>query len=140
MEDNMDKRIISERKEFFSSDIADVWDIITNVYDSSWRSDIKKTVASHDGKSFVEVTEKNFETTFIVAQKVKNQCFELTFKNKNMHGRFFSEYKEVGSGCEVTFTETVFLNNFFMKLLAIPYLKAQQKKYCKDIKKALNEI
>ena len=136
----MENKVISERKENFASDISVVWDAITNIYESNWRSDIEKTVVNYDGTEFVEYTNKGFETTFKITIKEKDSRYELTFENKNMTGRFYSTFAKVGNGCEVTFTETVFVNNVFMKLLARTYLNSQQKKFCYDLKQILGEI
>ena len=136
----MENKVISERVESFKSDISMVWDAVTNIYDSNWRSDLEKIVVNYDGTEFVEYTKKGFETKFKIAIKEKDSRYELTFENKNMKGRFYSKFVKVGNGCEVTFTETVVLNNAFMKLLARTYLTSQQKKFSHDLKKALKEI
>lgn len=57
-----------------------------------------------------------------------------------MKGRWIGTFKELPNGqIELDFTEEIEVNSLIMKLLAKPYLKSQQKRYMRDLKKELNK-
>ncbi len=69
-------------------------------------------------------------------EKLKEYIFEL--ENTNIKGKWIGIFNEKSDGqIELDFTEEIEANNILLKLLAKTYLKKQQKRYIKDLKKAL---
>ena len=124
----------------FKSDISAVWNIVTNLHDTSWRSDISKTEVLENEMGFVEYSGKDFSTRFMITRKEPMTNYAFTIENKNMQGNWTGVFKETSTGTTIEFTECVEIKNPVMKLLAKGYLKKQQALYIKDLKKALGEL
>lgn len=124
------------RKEFFPCDIQRVWDIVTSLEHTAWRSDISKVEIIND-KQFVEYTKDGYPTTFTVTDKEQYKRWEFDMENGNMKGHWTGVFLPEKEGTEIDFTEEVTVKNPIMKLFAKPYLKKQQGTYIKDLRKAL---
>ena len=122
----------------FKSKVEKVWDVVTNNEDYQWRSDVKCLEIIND-EEFIEHTESDFETHFIITKKEYCKQYEFDLQNKNMKGHWTSTFEKTPQGCVVVFTEVVEVRNMVMKLMAKPYLKKQQRKYRDDLYKKLQE-
>lgn len=126
-------------KKQFHCDKDKLWDVITDNYNYSWRSDLSK-IDIIDEKHFIEYGKNNFPTYFTITAKEKLKEYKFNLENANFKGKWIGIFKELPNGnIELDFTEEIEVKNFIMKLLAKFYLKSQQKKYMKDLEKELNK-
>ena len=131
--------IQSNIKKQFSCDRNKLWDIITDNSNYVWRSDLSK-IEIIDDTHFVEYTKNNFPTYFTITSKEKLKEYKFDLENTNLKGKWIGIFKELPNGnIELDFTEEIEVNNFIMKIFAKSYLKSQQKRYMKDLERALNE-
>ncbi len=130
--------IKSSVKKEISCDIDRLWNLVTNNNCYSWRSDLSK-IEIIDDTHFIEYTKNNFKTYFTIISKVKNKEYKFNIENKNMKGKWIGIFKKLENGnVQLDFTEEIEVNNYIMKLIAKLYLKNQQKRYIRDLKKELN--
>ena len=123
----------------FSCDRNKLWDIITDNSNYVWRSDLSK-IEIIDDTHFVEYTKNNFPTYFTITSKEKLKEYKFDLENTNLKGKWIGIFKELPNGnIKLDFTEEIEVNSFIMKLLAKSYLKSQQKRYMRDLERALNE-
>ena len=126
-------------KKEFNCDKDKLWNIITDNTNYSWRSDLSK-IEIIDNTHFVEYAKNNFPTYFTITAKEKLKEYKFDLENTNLKGKWIGIFKELPNGnIELDFTEEIEVNNFIMKLLAKTYLKSQQKRYMRDLGKALNK-
>ena len=131
--------IRSNIKKQFSCDRNKLWDIITDNSNYEWRSDLSK-IEIIDDTHFVEYTKNNFPTYFTITSKEKLKEYKSDLENTNLKGKWIGIFKELPNGnIELDFTEEIEVNNFIMKIFAKSYLKSQQKRYMRDLKKELNK-
>ena len=131
--------IQSNIKKQFSCDRNKLWDIITDNSNYEWRSDLSK-IEIIDDTHFVEYTKNNFPTYFTITSKEKLKEYKFDLENANLKGKWIGIFKELPNGnIELDFTEEIEVNNFIMKIFAKSYLKSQQKRYMRDLERALNE-
>mgnify|MGYP006939887502 CR=1 FL=1 len=131
--------IRSNIKKEFNCDKNKLWNIITDNANFAWRSDLSK-IEIIDNTHFVEYTKKNFPTYFTIISKEKLKVYKFELKNENLKGKWIGIFKELPNGnIELDFTEEIEVNSFIMKMLAKFYLKSQQKRYMRDLERALNK-
>ncbi len=131
--------IQSNIKKQFSCDRNKLWDIITDNSNYVWRSDLSK-IEIIDDTHFVEYTKNNFPTYFTITSKEKLKEYKFDLENTNLKGKWIGIFKELPNGnIELDFTEEIEVNNFIMKIFAKSYLKSQQKRYMRDLERALNK-
>ena len=131
--------IRSNIKKQFSCDRNKLWDIITDNSNYVWRSDLSK-IEIIDDTHFVEYTKNNFPTYFTITSKEKLKEYKFDLENTNLKGKWIGIFKELPNGnIELDFTEEIEVNNFIMKIFAKSYLKSQQKRYMRDLERALNK-
>ena len=131
--------VISIIKNQFHCDKVKLWDVITDNYNYSWRSDLSK-IDIIDEKHFIEYGKNNFPTYFTITAKEKLKEYKFNLENANLKWKWIGIFKELPNGnIELDFTEEIEVKNFIMKLLAKFYLKSQQKKYMKDLEKELKK-
>lgn len=121
----MKTNINSSKKELF--------EIITNNKEYSWRSDISKIETIDDNK-FIEYSKNKFKTYFTITLKKEFDEYKFDLENSNLKGKWTGIFKEISKDItELTLIEELKVNRYIMKLLAKPYLKRQQKRYIKDL-------
>ena len=131
--------IQSNIKKQFSCDRNKLWDIITDNSNYVWRSDLSK-IEIIDDTHFVEYTKNNFPTYFTITSKEKLKEYKFDLENTNLKGKWIGIFKELPNGnIELDFAEEIEVNNFIMKIFAKSYLKSQQKRYMRDLERALNK-
>ena len=131
--------IKSNIKKQFSCDKNKLWDIITDNSNYKWRTGLSK-IEIIDENHFIEYTKNNFPTYLTITAKEKLKEYKFDLENANLKGRWIGTFKELPNGqIELDFTEEIEVNSLIMKLLAKPYLKSQQKRYMRDLKKELNK-
>lgn len=129
----------SNTKKEFSCSAEDLWGIITNNTDYTWRSDLSR-IEIIDDKHFVEYTKNNFPAHFTITAKRQYEEYRFDIENANIKGKWIGLFRKLPNGnTELDFTEEIVTHNPVMKLLARPYLRSQQKRYLKDLGKRINK-
>lgn len=131
--------IKSNIKKIFNCDIEKIWNTVTDNSNFSWRSDLSN-IEITDDKRFTEYTKKNYPTYFTITSKVEFKEYKFDLENTNIKGKWTGLFNEQPDGSvELDFTEEIETDNIIMRILAKPYLKSQQKRYMRDLEKALNK-
>lgn len=130
---------ISNIKAIFPGDIQKVWEVVTNVKNYTWRSDLSKTEILNE-KQFVEYTKEGYTTTFTVTVAEPYKRWEFDMENGNMKGHWIGVFTQREGETEIDFTEDVIAKKFFMKPFIKPYLKKQQAQFISDLQKALQHL
>lgn len=129
----------SKKTVVLKSRIGQVWEVVTNLSDYSWRSDLQRIDVLEPGKKFVEYTKAGFPTIFVITRFEPPHRYEFTMDNANMTGTWTGLFRRAGEGCEADFTERVDVKKWIMKPFLPGYLKKQQEQYFNDLKAALGE-
>lgn len=127
---------ISTLEAHFPCEVAHIWDIMTNFDNCTWRSDIKR-IEVIDELHFIEYTQKNFATNFIITNMIPNQYWSFQMENDNMKGEWIGEFTYEHGTTILHLHEEVHAKKWFMKPFVKSYLKKQQTSYIRDVKKAL---
>lgn len=127
---------VSNVKATLSKDIQKVWEVVTDVENYTWRSDLGRTEVL-DKKQFVEYTKEGYATTFTVTAAEPYRRWEFDMENGNIKGHWTGIFTPKGDATEIDFTEDVTAKKFFMKPFIKPYLKKQQAQFISDLEKAL---
>lgn len=126
----------------FQAAPQDVWDIVTNNEDFSWRSDLMKIEIEKDGSEFTEYTKDGFSTHFIITEKTHLKRYAFKMENKNFTGDWIGLFRPVSDGgTELVFTEQLRFRSPFFELMSHMFLnlKKIQQIYMDDLRKRLNE-
>lgn len=125
----------------FACDIQSVWDTVTSLEETAWRSDLGRIEVLND-RQFVEYTEEGYATTFTVTAMEPCRRWEFDLENDNIKGHWTGIFTQKGEQTEISFTEEVAVKKPLLKLLMQPYLKTylkkQQAQYISDLRSALS--
>ena len=127
---------VSHIKAVFPVDVETIWNLVTNLEDYSWRSDLSRLEVLAEGK-FAEYTKDGFMTMFTITAEEPCRRWEFEMENDNMSGRWIGVFSREGSGTAIDFTEEVTAKKWFMKPFVKSFLKKQQAAYVRDLEKAL---
>lgn len=127
---------VSNIKTVLSADISKVWDVVTDVENYSWRSDLSRTELL-EKKQFVEYTKEGYPTTFTITSSVPYERWEFDMENSNMKGHWVGIFKPKGEKTEIEFTENVTVKKIFLRPFIKRYLRRQQALFVADLEKAL---
>lgn len=127
---------VSNIKTVLSADISKVWDVVTDVENYSWRSDLSRTELL-EKKQFVEYTKEGYPTTFTITSSVPYERWEFDMENSNMKGHWIGIFKPKGEKTEIEFTENVTVKKIFLRPFIKRYLRRQQALFVADLEKAL---
>lgn len=125
-------------KAVFACDVKKVWDIVTDLKEYSWRSDIER-IEILSGSRFVEYTKDGYATTFTITAKEPLKRWEFDLENTNMRGHWTGIFSRQENGTTIEFTEEVAVKKFFLKPFARMYLKKQQAAYIADLRQACRD-
>lgn len=117
--------------------IEEVWNKITNLHDFSWRSDLQN-VKIIDENNFVEISKNGIETHFEFTDFLKYKCWAFKIENENIVGTWVGKFYSHGNKTTLDFTEDIVSKNFIFKPFIGSYIRKQQRRYFKDLKKELN--
>ena len=127
---------VSNIKTVLSADISKVWDVVTDVENYSWRSDLSRTELLEKNQ-FVEYTKNGYPTTFTITASVPYERWEFDMENSNMKGHWIGIFKPKGEKTEIEFTENVTVKKIFLRPFIKRYLRRQQALFVADLEKAL---
>ena len=128
---------ISQMTREFPCGVEQVWNVVTNLEDTSWRSDLAR-VEVLSKTTFVEYTKSGFATTFTVTACEKPTFWAFRMENENMSGHWEGRFASTKAGTQVTFVESVTAKRWWMRPLVPGYLKRQQKAYLANLAKKLD--
>ncbi|MBD5112280.1 MAG: SRPBCC family protein [Ruminococcaceae bacterium] len=129
---------ISTVKATFQADVKEVWDIVTNLENYAWRSDLSRIEVISE-KRFTEYTKDGFSTEFTVTLTEQYRRWEFDLENANISGHWTGIFTSNGNQTTIEFIENVTAKKFFMKPLVKGFLKKQQAQYIEDLKRALEK-
>ena len=129
---------ISNVKATLQVDIERVWEIVTSLYDYSWRSDLSKIEILEDGKKFIEYTRSGYATTFTITAIEPMKRYEFDMENDNMSGHWIGLFSKIVGKTEISFMENIIPKKWIMKPFVGMYLKKQQDTYISDLRKAVS--
>ena len=125
-----------EMKVYFKSDVEKVFNVITNMKDCYWRSDLSKVECIDDGK-YIEYNRKNHPTKIIVTEYLKNIQFEYDIQNEYYKGHWCGQFAPLKDGGCVMYLLFYFESvSFLGKFINVDKF---EKRYIEDLKKELNE-
>ena len=125
-----------EMKVYFKSDVEKVFNVITNMKDCSWRSDLSKVECIDDGK-YIEYNGKNHPTKILVTEYLKNIQFEYDIQNEYYKGHWCGQFAPLKDGGCVMYLLFYFESvSFLGKFINVDKF---EKRYIEDLKKELNE-
>ena len=127
---------VSNIKTVLSADISKVWDVVTDVENYSWRSDLSRTELL-EKKQFVEYTKEGYPTTFTITSSVPYERWEFDMENSNMKGHWVGIFTPKEGKTEIEFTENVTVKKIFLRPSIKRYLRKQQTLFVADLEKAL---
>lgn len=127
---------VSNIKAVLSADISKVWDVVTEVENYSWRSDLSRTELL-EKKQFVEYTKEGYPTTFTITSSVPYERWEFDMENSNMKGHWVGIFTPKEGKTEIEFTENVTVKKIFLRPFIKRYLRRQQALFVADLEKAL---
>ncbi|BAQ23323.1 SRPBCC family protein [Streptococcus troglodytae] len=128
--------IKSNRKASFPYPIDQVWKLVTDLSNQTWRSDLDR-FEKVDESHFIEYTKEGIQTDFKVTKADLYKVWKLEFKNKNIQGTWIGTFQYQDGQTILDFTENVTVKNTLLKPFVWFYLRKQQKQYFRDLEKAL---
>ncbi len=123
-------------KAIFPCNIQKVWDVVTSIENTSWRSYLDKVEMINE-KQFIEYTKSGYSTIFTITAEEVLERWEFDMENGNMKGHWTGIFSQKNGQTEIDFTEDVTVKKPIMKLFIKSYLKKHQKTYMEDLKSAL---
>ena len=127
---------VSNIKTVLSADISKVWDVVTDVENYSWRSDLSRTELLEKNQ-FVEYTKEGYPTTFTITSSVPYERWEFDMENSNMKGHWVGIFTPKEGKTEIEYTENVTVKKIFLRPFIKRYLRRQQALFVADLEKAL---
>ncbi|MCB5131145.1 SRPBCC family protein [Streptococcus mutans] len=127
----------SNIKASFSYPIDQVWKLVTDLSNQTWRSEIDQ-FEKVDDNHFLEYTQNGIQTNFKVTKVNLHKLWELEFENKNLQGIWLGRFDYRDGQTVLDFTEDVTVKNALLSPFVWLYLRKQQKQYFRDLEKALN--
>ena len=122
----------SNIKAVFANDVQTVWNIVTDVKNYIWRTDLSKTEIISD-KQFIEYTKDGYITTFTTTRFEPYKRWEFDMENGNMKGHWIGIFTQTGEKTEVDFTEDVTAKKVIMKPSRDILLNEMNKRVLYDI-------
>ena len=117
----------------FSCPVERVWQVVTDLSNTTWRSDLKR-VEVLDETHFVEHTKSGYATNFTVTACEPLRRWAFTMENGNMSGSWEGIFETAEDGTRLHCTETVNAKRWWMRPFAPGYLSRQQKLYLDDLR------
>ena len=120
----------------FSCPVERVWQVVTDLTRTAWRSDLKR-VEILDETYFVEHTKGGYATYFTVTACEPPHRWAFAMENGNMTGAWEGIFERLEGGARLTCTEEVNAKHWWMRPLVPGYLKRQQRRYLDNLRREL---
>ena len=121
-------------------DSAAVWEVMRDLTQYAWRSDIKR-IETVDALTFREIYPNGNETMFTITEKKQNSLYAFHMENKRFSGDWSGRLQSLADGgCLLVLEEKIEIHHPVMRLVAgIAWdLKKLQKLYIDDLTKELH--
>ena len=122
----------------FSCPVERVWQAVTDLSRTAWRSDLKR-VEVLDESHFVEHTKSGYATNFTVTACEPLRRWAFTMENDNMSGSWEGIFEAAEDGTRLHCTETVNAKRWWMRPFVPGYLRRQQRLYLDDLWRELQK-
>ena len=122
----------------FSCPVWRVWQVVTDLSNAAWRSDLKR-VEVLDETHFVEHTKSGYATNFTVTACEPLRRWAFTMESGNMAGSWEGIFEAGEGGARLTCTETVNAKRWWMRPFLPGYLRRQQRRYLDDLRPELTQ-
>lgn len=133
--------MIAKRKELIQASLEEIWNHVTTMEDSSWRSDLKE-IKKISETEFDEIAHNGRVTHFIIVKKEPYTDYEMKFENDLMKGTWKGNFSIVSeTEVEICFEEVVSFKKKWMKPIVSLFhmLDKMQQQYITDLKKNLSK-
>lgn len=124
--------------EYFPCPVEQVWQVVTDLSHTAWRSDLKQ-VEVLDETHFVEYTKSGYTTNFTVTACEPLRRWVFIMENGNMSGSWEGVFESAEDGAQLHCTETVSAKRWWMRPFVPGYLKRQQRLYLDDLRRELQK-
>ena len=122
----------------FSCPVERVWQVVTDLSNTTWRSDLKR-VEVLDETHFVEHTKSGYATNFTVTACEPLRRWAFTMENGNMSGSWEGIFETAEDGTRLHCTETFNAKRWWMRPFVPGYLRHQQRLYLDDLRRELQK-
>ena len=122
----------------FSCPVERVWQVVTDLSNTAWRSDLKR-VEVLDEIHFVEHTKSGYATNFTVTACEPLRRWAFTMENDNMSGSWEGCFETAADGARLHCTETVNAKRWWMRPFVPGYLRRHQRLYLDDLRRELQK-
>ena len=122
----------------FSCPVERVWQTVTDLSHTTWRSDLKGAEVL-DETHFVEYTKSGYATNFTTTVWEPLCRWAFTMENDNMSGSWEGIFEAAEGGARLHCTETVNAKHWWMSPFVPGYLKRQQQLYLDDLRRELQK-
>lgn len=122
-------------RDIIDADVHTVYAVVTDLVDTTWRSDLTKTEVIPNG--FIEHTTGGAVIEFHITNRKPDQQYEFQMKTKFYDGVWSGTFRSIQPHqTEIEFTQKIDIHNPIMYLLSYIMLRlnAYQKQYVKDLK------
>lgn len=127
----------------FKKDKKTIWNLMTDIKDQQWRSNLTNIEVFDDGSRFIENSLDGYATEYQVKIFEPYNRLEIKIENDSIEGSYliiFSDMdEEVDKGTEITFVYDVEAKNVVQKPFVKNYVETQMTVYIKDLCAALGE-
>lgn len=120
----------------FSYPVERVWQVVTDLSNTAWRSDLKR-VEVLDEAHFVEHTKSGYATNFTITACEPLHRWAFIMENGNMSGSWEGIFETAEDGTRLHCTETVNAKRWWMRPFVPGYLRRQQRLYLDDLRREL---
>lgn len=117
--------------------VANIYKKITDIHNTSWRSDLK-VVKGIDDNNFIEYSKKDYPTFYTVLKTVKNKNYELEFTNNKVEGHIAYTLKKEDTKTNLSIIVDLTLVDAKIKMIAKQKLKKQWSKFVEDLTRGIN--
>ena len=122
----------------FSCPVERVWQTVTDLSNTAWRSDLKR-VEVLDDAHFVEHTKSGYATNFTVTACEPLHRWAFIMENGNMSGSWEGIFEAGEDSTRLHCTETVNAKRWWMRPFVPGYLRRQQRLYLDDLRRELQK-
>ena len=122
----------------FSCPVERVWQTVTDLSNTAWRSDLKR-VEVLDESRFVEHTKSGYATNFTITACEPLHRWAFIMENGNMSGSWEGIFETAEDGTRLHCTETVNAKRWWMRPFVPGYLRRQQRLYLDDLRRELQK-
>ncbi|MCD8028246.1 MAG: hypothetical protein LUF02_06225 [Erysipelotrichaceae bacterium] len=129
--------IIINNEEKLNGKVEDVWKLVSDLSDQSWRNHLKSSQVI-DSKHYQEINDQGLKTTIILLNKIVYDVFEFNFTNEEYDGHWLAKFEVIDDHTTLLHItaafemkkKTMFAKNSFNKIV---------KQYFNDLQQALKK-